>query len=214
MLSRDLGVVTVDHFKVKWTLDGTQPPVILPAGVKVNIPKTVVGNGFVSFGDGSFIGSIDLLIVPSKLRLAAGLSIESVTDSRNRSVLATLLTVRADFPSPIVLAGTGLGIYGFNGLFAMHYKRVESPRTPGDSVSPALRWLERAGGEPATVRSDLWVAEADRWSLGLGVVLATLEGGFLVNTRGTFILELPGPRLLIFVKIQVLQLRPALGERL
>ena len=37
-IKADLGIITVDKFLVKIPLDGTSSPMILPSGVKVNIP--------------------------------------------------------------------------------------------------------------------------------------------------------------------------------
>jgi hypothetical protein len=118
-----------------------------------------------------------------------------------------------DLPAPIPLAQSGIGIYGFSGLFAMHYKRLENDPNPNDATGPAILWLQAAGGEPAKLFNNgvaLWGPEFDRWSFGVGVMLGTTEGGFLVNLRGMFVLELPGPRILIFVKILIVQLMPDL----
>src|SRR5690606_5487534 len=48
-LKVDLGVVTVDKFKVSWPLQPLGSPRILPTGIKVDIPGAVVGKGSVDF---------------------------------------------------------------------------------------------------------------------------------------------------------------------
>jgi hypothetical protein len=89
----DLGIITVDKFKIKIPLESDGNVQIMPSGVKVNIPGTLVGSGFVEIvdtdvvqADGSTIhakgieGGVDLTVVPVKLRVAGNLA---VTQLRN-----------------------------------------------------------------------------------------------------------------------------------
>jgi hypothetical protein len=198
-LKVDLGVVTVDRFMVKVPLDPPDVPMILPTGAHVNIPSTLVGAGYVNIvkrtvggvEQNGIEGVLDLSIVPAKIRIAASLGLLSLDDPvQHRKAVAVFVGLVVEFPTPIVLFSTGLGIYGFNGLFAMHYMRAEDPRAPGDSVSPALRWLIKAEGEPSKLINssgqNVWVAQFDRWSFGIGVILGTLDTGFVLNLRVTF----------------------------
>jgi hypothetical protein len=209
-LKVDLGVITVDEFRVRVPVDPPGPPTLLPTGVKVDLSSVLVGEGSLDIGEKRLAGSLDVTLVQLKLRIAAALAVETETqESTGRTLTAVFASLIVEFPSPIVLGASGLGIFGLSGLFSMHYKRIEDEPRPGDSAGPALRWLIKAGGEPTrreTVSGEkLWDLAPDRWSFGVGLVLGTLEGGSLVNMRGMFVLELPGPRILIFVNIKILQ---------
>ena len=97
----------------------------------------------------------------------------------------------------------------------MHYKRDEEPPV-NPNLPIALDWFyNKAKGEPHLIAVDgrrTWVASPDRWSFGLGVVLGTMEGAFILNLKGMLVLELPGPRILIFVKAEILEPRPPRGK--
>ncbi len=222
----DLGVVTIERFKVKLPIDPPGVPTILPSGIKVDISQVLVGSGYVNIidapaappsgdpapGFGGIEGAFDISLVPVKLRIAASFGIRPIQDGP-RKATAVFLGLIIDLPAPIVLGQSGIGIYGFSGLFAMHYKRLEFDPDPTDASGPAILWLKDAGGEPAKLFNagkTLWGPEFDRWSFGVGVSLGTMEGGFLVNLRGMFVLELPGPRILIFVKVLIVQVLPDL----
>jgi hypothetical protein len=232
----DLGIITVDKFKLKIPLDPTGPPQIIPSGVRINIPGVIVGNGFVEIidtkitqPDGTEIeakgieGGLDITLVSLKIRVAANLGVGTITDPvSKREAVSVFLGLRVEFPTPIILGATGLGIYGFMGLFAMHYRRLEAEPDPTKAVGPALNWLIKASGDPTKLRTatsaetamapvgpKLWEMAFDRWSFGLGVLMGTAEGGFLVNMQGMFVLELPGPRILIMVKVKMISVLPS-----
>jgi hypothetical protein len=212
-ITADLGVITVDRFKVKIPLDPPGVPTIMPSGVRVNIPGALIGSGRVEILDGGFSGSLDLTLVPLKLRVSADVSVQSIKEG-NRSATAVFLGLALEFPAPILLGASGLGIFGFNGLFAMHFRRIEAAPDATMAIPPALKWLETAGGQPQRFEFNgvkLWEPALDRWSFGIGAVLGTVDGGFLLNLRGMFILELPGPRILIVVKLQIISGLPKLG---
>ena len=61
----------------------------------------------------------------------------------------------------------------------------------------------RHAGGPPVGGVQLWEPKIDNWAFGVGVVLGTVDG-FLLNLRGAFILELPGPRIIITVNLEVI----------
>jgi hypothetical protein len=233
----DLGVITVDRFKVKIPLDPPGVPQILPSGVRVNIPGVLIGNGFVNIVDTNIVdsegvehhikgveGGLDLTLVSLKLRIAGNIAVGTLKDNATgREAIAVFVGLIVEFPTPIILGSSGIGLFGLSGLFAMHYRRLENPRDPTKAVGPALEWLIKAQGQPyelyvpgqpRTPETRLWGPEFDRWSFGVGAVLGTLEGGMLINFQGMFVLELPGPRILIMVKIKMLSVNgaPKVGD--
>lgn len=206
----DLGVVSIDRARVRVTLpeaEGEQVAVTLTAlGASVSIPNVLEGAGSLAIDANGFQGSIDLALVSVGVRVAASLAVESLQDG-DRHLTAVYATLEVDFPVAIPLAASGLGIYGFLGLFGMHYKRTEAAAT-GPDDNPALDWLAAAPGGDVTSLT-LWGPQADHWAFGVGIVLGTMEGGTILNLKGVLILELPGPELLLYVKANFLSKRPA-----
>jgi hypothetical protein len=204
----DLGVITIDRFQLKLPLDGSGPPMVLPSGVHVNVPSALRGGGSVSFKPaGGFEGNFDLTVVPISLRVAASVGVEQVSDG-SRSATAVFLGIEVDFPTPIILGNTGLGIFGLFGLFGMHFTRNLPAAVPGSAVGPDLQWLLNAGGQPQFLSPpsnpavENWVPRIGSWAFGIGALLGTVDG-FLLNMRGMLVLELPGPQIIVTVNLQI-----------
>ncbi|MBK9047164.1 MAG: hypothetical protein IPL74_10735 [Bacteroidetes bacterium] len=93
-------------------------------------------------------------MVSLKIRIGANLGVGTLKDpATKREAISVFLGLRVEFPTPIILGATGLGIYGFLGVFAMHYRRLEPAPDPTSAVGPALRWLINAGGDPTKLRN-------------------------------------------------------------
>ena len=202
-LKVNMGVITVESMRITQPLDPFGPPTLLPTEVSVNIPGALAGSGYLDLRDG-IKGSLDLTLIPTKLRVMAGLAIQPI-DQDGRHVTGVFLGLGVEFPVPIPIGNSGLGLLGILGLFAMHFKRLENPA----AFVPALDWMnapDKADGNPTRVQA--WGPEIDRWSFGVGVVLGTVEGGFILNLKGMLLLELPGPRILIFAKLQIIKTPP------
>jgi hypothetical protein len=211
-IKADLGIITVDKFQVKIPLDGTSSPMILPSGVKVNIPSAIIGSGSVKIDGGGFQGTMDVTLVPLKLRMVASIGVEHISQPP-REATAFFLGLELDFPAPVILGSSGLGLFGLFGLFGINYARVLDTTSPTDPVGPDLRWLMKTGGAPYKLDNagvPLWTPTLDSWAFGVGVLLGTVDG-FLLNLRGMFILELPGPRILITANAKIIEELPGLS---
>ncbi len=204
VLKADLGVVTVDRASVRIPLDAPAPPTLTALGAHVDVPGALSGSGYLKLlPDGGFAGSLDAAVAPPiGVRVAAGLAIQKAHDAAaNETLTAVLVTLGVELPVPIPLGTSGLGLFGFLGLFGMHFQRDQPP------AETALQWfVDRAQGEATHLPA--WKAVAHNWALGLGAVIGTVEGGFLIHAKGMVVIELPGPRLLLVMNADILSLRP------
>jgi hypothetical protein len=206
-LAVDLGVVEVDRARVRVRLDQAEPPTLtaLGAGIDVGVLK---GHGYVAIdaATGDVTGSLDVTIAdPLNLRVMAGLAIKHPLDDPN--TVGVFVGMELDLPVPILLGTTGLGIYGFLGGVGVNMRRDEHPT---DTV-PALAWLQRQP-QQNPIDPTGWVAKQGSWAFAIGVLLGTTDGGFIVHLKGVLMLELPGPRLLLVMKADILSIPPELSD--
>jgi hypothetical protein len=150
-------------------------------------------------------GFIDLTIVPVKVRVAAGIAVKHIPPADGGPVTAVLVDLDVEFPVAISLGASGLGIYGFPGLFAMHYARNEDSIDPANEA-PALAWLKATGGNAGNPA--YWKGLANHWAFGIGALLGTMGLSVIFNLKGVVLLELPGPRLLLMMKANLLMPMP------
>lgn len=209
-LSGNLGIVTAGDFVFVIDLqDGNGIKLqAFPSALTLEIPSTLKGKGILVIDkDGKDVaGSLDLTMLATGLRVFAGARVGKPTDGAGTQATAVMATARVVFPTMIPIASTGLALKGFDGLYASHFERQESPPDPG--VPAALKWLKDVKGdvvESITAFPKKWTVAYDHWSFGLGSVLGLVANPKLLNINGMLVVELPGPRLIMFAKANLLK---------
>jgi peptidoglycan hydrolase-like protein with peptidoglycan-binding domain len=211
----DLGVVSIDQAGIRLNLSPGGPPELTAFGASVDIPGALSGRGYAQIGhdangDSVIEGALDLAITPVNIRIAATLAIAQISPQDGGPATGVLASLEVDFPVAIPLADSGLGIYGFIGLFAMNFERDMGIIPAGNVEPPELAWLKAAHGDVSNPQ--YWVPRINSWAFGLGALLGTEGTDFLINLKGLVLLELPGPRLLIVMKANVLADAPGLRD--
>ncbi|WP_427117238.1 DUF6603 domain-containing protein [Pseudarthrobacter scleromae] len=200
-----LGPVTVDTIRVRARLDAVELPQLTKLGATLDIPGTVHGAGSIELTGAGFKAAFDLTIVPLGIRAAATLAIET-----KAGVTGLLIGVEVEFPAPLPLGNSGLALYGLLGGVGVNYGRLENTA----ARVPALDWLmaQLAPPRKSVMHPDGWTHRAGSFAVAAGLLLGTTEGGFILHLKGILLIEVPGPRLLLVMKADVLSLPPALGS--
>lgn len=204
----DLGVVSIERARVRLRFDPVLPPELTAFAASVDIPGALRGRGYMELNENEIKGQIDLTIVPVQVRIAAGVGVANIPPAQGGPATGVIITLEVEFPVAIPLGNSGLGIYGFLGLFAMNYARNEDA-IPASDMAPALAWLKATGGEPTKI--DFWKPRVNTWAFGVGAILGTMGSSIIFNLKGVILLELPGPRLLLMMKANLLKVMPELG---
>lgn len=200
----DLGIITVENARVRLRLDQHEAPQLTKLGASLEIPGTLHGRGLVEITDAGFKGSFDLAITPINIRVSATIAVESAG-----GVTGVLVGAEVEFPVPILLGQSGLGIFGFMGGTGVNYGRDENP----SATVPALDWLQAQFARPGGVMDPGgWELTPGSHAFAAGMLVGTVEGGFIVHLKGIVLIEVPGPRLLLVMKADVLKLPPVLDS--
>lgn len=201
----DLGILKVDTVRVRGRLDG--PPLDLQLtklGATLDIPGTIHGSGYIEITPLGFKGAFDLTIVPVNVRGTAVLAVES-----SGGVTGVLVGLEVEFPVALPLGNSGLGLLGLMGGVGANYARNENP----NAQVPALEWLmqqfTRTGG---VMDPDGWTLTPGHYAFAAGALIGTVEGGYVLHLKGIIIIEVPGPRLLLVMKADVLSAPPVLNS--
>ncbi len=207
-LGLDIGVITIDTVRVRARVDG--PPLDLQLtkfGASIKIPNVLSGSGYVAIEPTGFSGSFDLQVDPLKLRASASLAVRQDPATRQTGVL---LGIEVEFPVPLVLGNSGLGLFGLLGGVAVNHERDERSLT---GQAKALTWMQQQFARPGGVMDPQgWALKPGHFGFAAGVLVGTLEGGYLIHLKGLVVVEVPGPRLLFVMKADVLKAPPVLGS--
>jgi large repetitive protein len=204
-LGVDLGIITVDSVRVRARLDGPFDIQLTKLAATLDVPGTIHGKGSIEFTPLGFKGAFDLTVLPVNIRASAVLAVESTP----HGLVGVLIGAEVDFPVPILLGNSGLGIYGFMGGVGVNYARHE----PAGVAVPALDWLQAQFARPGGVMDPSgWQLTPGAYALAAGMLVGTVDDGFTVHLKGIVIIEVPGPRLLLIMKADVLSLPPVLNS--
>ena len=172
----DLGPVKVNGATIRATIDpnsGKASGSLRGLDASIALDPLISGDGAVQLTDTGFHAALAAFVVP--LDIAASADVETDGDMIK-------LALGVDLPGPIPLANTGLGIYGFGGLFVANGR--PRPVPPGaDAIKAELDWDYRDRGS--------FVPSSD-FSFGLEAVIGTAPDlGFTFSARAGIFLTTP-----------------------
>lgn len=200
MIGVELGPVTIDTVRVRQRLNAPEPPQLTKLGASLDIPSTLHGSGTLEILPNGFKASIDLTIIPVSIRAAASLAL--ITEN---GVTGLLIGIEVEFPVPLLLGNSGLGIFGFLGGVGINFARSENP----NAALPALDWVGTQLARGSVMHVDGWHHQPGSYAFAAGMLVGTIEGGYVVHLKGILLIEVPGPRLLLIMKADVLKKMPS-----
>ncbi|WP_437878145.1 hypothetical protein WMF18_12785 [Sorangium sp. So ce315] len=110
-------------------------------------------------------------------------------------------------PTGIPIGGTGLSIYGFQGLLAYQMRLDVDPALPPDERFYALFMKSPVG----ITAAGKWVPARGQNALGAGIVVGTMDKGFALNAKGMLVVAFPDLTLLLHARASFLKKRPPLA---
>lgn len=211
---------SVEGLRVIWYEDGRQTRITLDGvGVEFEVPGVVRFQGAVSYRELTvagelvhrFDGDISLDLLALDVSIDATLVIGSATGPQGTYTFFAIY-VDVELPAGIPLASTGLGLYGFAGLFALSMEPDKHADEPWYGVGDTDGWYHR-GTVGVTDLRNKWVNRRDSLALGAGVTIGTLtDNGYIFSGKVLLVIVFPGPILLIEGKANLLKERAQLSE--
>ena len=190
----DLGVVSVTGATVRCTFgdDGFSAE-LRGLGVGVDIPGVLSGEGRLVLGDGgAFTAAIELALVTVGAKAVGALAFDPASDYLSISLGLIL-------PVGIPLAATGLGIFGFTGLFVSNGARALPPGHADDPVGREIDWYRN------TAPDKKFAPHRGQWAVGLGMIVGTLpDTAFTFNATGMFVVAFPDPTVIFAIDAKLI----------
>ncbi len=195
----DLGVVAITGARVRATFgDGGFSAELRGLGVSVDIPGVLAGEGRLAVGDGgAFTAALELDLVSVGAKAMGALAFDPVHDYLSISVGLLL-------PVGIPLAATGLGIFGFLGLFVSNGARQLPTGFDDDPVGREIAWYRDVAPDAK------FGPERGQWAVGLGMIVGTLpDQAFTFNATGMFVVAFPDPTVIFGIDAKLVR-QPAI----
>lgn len=200
-LSLSLGVVEVSEASFRVTFNpapggGVDAKFSLRGlTAKVDIPAALKGEGSLKIEDGGVIkASLDITVVPLKIRAMAALAIGSPPEVAP-SIFMNLYA-RVQFPGGIPLGPIPLAIHGFIGQTVINGTRDVTANP--DVVTREIGWWRKPPQEK-------YKPLLDQHALGVGVVVGTLpDASFSFSATGMVVVAFPDPSVILGVEVEIL----------
>ena len=199
---------SVEGLRIIWYDDGRDTKITLNGlGVEFEIPDVLRFKGTVSYRElpdnvHRFDGDIKLELLYLNLQVDGKL----VIGTRDGDPFFAIY-LGVDLPAGIPLFATGLGIYGFSGLFA---HQMEPNKKPEEEWYEG--WYKR---NPAGIidLSKKWDYHSDSFALGAGITLGTLsDNGYAFSGKMLMLIVFPGPIVMLEGKSNILRKRSELDK--
>ena len=185
----ELGIVTIDTATVRADFNGSGAPDISISRLSatLDVPGVLHGTGYVAISESQISGGFDVSVTSVNIRISATLTIHPDPDGGPN--IGILFGAAVEFPAPILLGASGLGIYGFLGGMGINFARSYDET----AELPALDWAITHLKNNDLFTDQAWHYDKDAYSFGAGLVLGTADGGFTLNLKGVLLISTPGP---------------------
>ncbi|AYG03369.1 hypothetical protein [Gryllotalpicola protaetiae] len=199
-LGIELGIITIDTATVRADFHGSGAPDISISRLSatLDVPNVLHGTGYVSITDQQISGGFDVQVTSVNIRIAATLTIHP--DPDGGPAIGILFGAEVDFPAPILLGSSGLGIYGFLGGMGINFARSYDET----AELPALDWAMTHLRQNDLFTDQAWHYDKDNYSFGAGIVLGTADGGFTLHLKGVLLISVPGPDITLLAKADII----------
>jgi hypothetical protein len=202
----ELGIVTIDTATVRADFNGSGAPDISISRLSatLDVPGVLHGTGYVAISESQISGGFDVSVTSVNIRISATLTIHP--DPDGGPAIGILFGAAVEFPAPILLGASGLGIYGFLGGMGINFARSYDET----AELPALDWAITHLKNDDLFTDQAWHYDKDAYSFGAGLVLGTTDGGFTINLKGVLLISTPGPEITLLALANVIS--PTLPE--
>lgn len=198
---------SVEGLRITW--DPAQPNALPKitlngAGVELKIPGVLELKGEVSYRElkvgneeiRRFDGDIHLTLETPEIEIDGTMVIGSAKGPQGRYNFFAIYT-DVQLPTGIPLASTGLGIYGFAGLFALQMEPNKKPDEMWFGIDHSKSFYHR-GTPGITDLKTKWDPKKGSFALGAGITLGTLsDNGYTFNGKFLLAIVMPGPIILL-----------------
>ncbi len=167
----------------------------------VEIPGVLAGRGRLVLGDGgAFKAALELDLITLGAKAMGALAFDPAADFLSIALGLIL-------PVGIPLGATGLGIFGFLGMFVSNGARALPSGFTNDPVGREIAWFRD------TPYEDKFAPQRGQWALGLGMIVGTLpDQAFTFNAMGMFVVAFPDPAVIFGIDAKLVT-KPAVAPK-